>query len=49
LGAPIDPATHDYEGAVLWNWHAPALWNRFMIELVRVLARPRRAQRTRVA
>jgi hypothetical protein len=23
---------------VLWNWHAPALWNRFMIELVRVLA-----------
>jgi hypothetical protein len=23
---------------VLWNWHAPALWNRFMIELIRVLA-----------
>jgi hypothetical protein len=23
---------------VLWNWHAPALWNRFMVELVRVLA-----------
>ena len=23
---------------MLWNWHAPALWNRFMIELVRVLA-----------
>ncbi|MGH2941185.1 MAG: replication initiator [Solirubrobacteraceae bacterium] len=38
LGAAIDPATYDYEGAVLWNWHAPALWNRFMIELVRVLA-----------
>jgi len=34
----IDPATYDYEGAVLWNWHAPALWNRFTIELVRVLA-----------
>jgi len=38
LGAAIDPATYDYEGAVLWNWHAPALWNRFLIELVRVLA-----------
>ncbi len=38
LGAPLDPATYDYEGAVLWNWHAPALWNRFCIELVRVLA-----------
>jgi hypothetical protein len=38
LGAAIDPATYDYEGAVLWNWHAPALWNRFTIELARVLA-----------
>jgi len=38
LGAAIDPATYDYKGAVLWNWHAPALWNRFTIELVRVLA-----------
>ena len=25
-------------GAVLWNWHAPGLWNRFCVELVRVLA-----------
>ncbi len=38
LGEAIDPATYDYEDAVLWNWHAPALWNRFMIELARVLA-----------
>jgi len=38
LGAAIDPDTYDYEGAVLWNWHAPALWNRFCVELVRVLA-----------
>jgi hypothetical protein len=38
LGAAIDPDTYDYQGAVLWNWHAPALWNRFMVELVRVLA-----------
>ncbi len=38
LGSAIDPATYDYDGAVLWNWHAPALWNRFTVELVRVLA-----------
>jgi hypothetical protein len=38
LGEAINPDTYDYEGAVLWNWHAPALWNRFTIELVRVLA-----------
>jgi hypothetical protein len=38
LGAAIDPETYDYEGAVLWNWHAPGLWNRFTVELVRVLA-----------
>jgi hypothetical protein len=38
LGAAIDPDIYDYEGTVLWNWHAPALWNRFCVELVRVLA-----------
>ena len=38
LGGAIDPAGYDYEGAVLWNWHAPALWNRLTTELVRVLA-----------
>jgi len=38
LGEAIDPTSYDYEGAVLWNWHAPAPWNRFIIELVRVLA-----------
>jgi hypothetical protein len=38
LGAAIAPDTYDYEGAVQWNWHAPALWNRFIIELIRVLA-----------
>jgi hypothetical protein len=37
-GEAIDPTTYDYEAAVLWNWHAPALWNRFVIELARVLA-----------
>jgi hypothetical protein len=39
LGEAINPGTYDYEGAVLWNWHAPGLWNRFTVELVRVLAR----------
>jgi hypothetical protein len=38
LGGAVDPATYDYVGAVLWNWYAPALWNRFVVELVRVLA-----------
>jgi hypothetical protein len=38
LGAAIDPASYDYDEAALWNWHAPALWNRFVTELVRVLA-----------
>jgi hypothetical protein len=38
LGAALDAAGYDYDGAALWNWHAPALWNRFVTELVRVLA-----------
>jgi hypothetical protein len=25
LGAAIDPKSYDYEAAVPWNWHAPAL------------------------
>jgi len=29
---------YDYVAAVLWKWHAPALWDRFTVELVRVLA-----------
>jgi hypothetical protein len=39
LGGAIDPGTYDYEGAVLWNWYVPALWNRFVVELVRAIAR----------
>jgi hypothetical protein len=39
LGQPIDPDSYDYEGAVLWNAHAPALWARFTIELRRSLVR----------
>jgi hypothetical protein len=39
LGQPIDPDAYDYEGAVLWNAHAPLLWARFTIELRRSLGR----------
>jgi len=39
LGQPIDPDSYDYEGAVLWNAHAPLLWARFTIELRRAIVR----------
>ncbi|MFH0243268.1 replication initiator [Streptomyces sp. HK10] len=39
LGTPLDPATYDYTGAVLWNAHAGALWARFTIYLRRKLAK----------
>jgi hypothetical protein len=39
LGQPIDPNTYDYEGAVLWNAHAPLLWARFTIGLRRSIVR----------
>lgn len=39
LGQPIDPDAYDYEGAVLWNAHAPLLWARFTIELRRAIVR----------
>jgi hypothetical protein len=38
LGGALNPSTYDYAGAVLWNWHSPGLWNRFVTELVRDLA-----------
>ncbi|MFF0446015.1 replication initiator [Streptomyces sp. NPDC004609] len=38
LGTPLNPATYDYTGAVLWNAHAGALWARFTIYLRRALA-----------
>ncbi|MDT0451954.1 replication initiator [Streptomyces hesseae] len=38
LGTPLNPATYDYTGAVLWNAHAGALWQRFTIYLRRELA-----------
>ncbi|MFD3519916.1 replication initiator [Streptomyces sp. NPDC058653] len=38
LGTPLNPATYDYAGAVLFNARAPTLWARFTIYLRRELA-----------
>ncbi|MFH8339638.1 replication initiator [Streptomyces sp. AM6-12] len=38
LGTPLNPATYDYAGAVLWNAHAGQLWARFTTYLRRALA-----------
>ncbi len=38
LGTPLNPATYDYTGAVLFNAHAGALWARFTTYLRRELA-----------
>lgn len=39
LSTPLDPATHDYVGSVLWQAHAGELWRRFTIGVARALAR----------
>jgi hypothetical protein len=39
LGQPICAACYDYVGHALTTWHAPALWNRFAIELRRLVKR----------
>ncbi|WP_327744195.1 replication initiation protein [Streptomyces europaeiscabiei] len=39
LGTPLNPATYDYTGAVLWNAHAGQLWARFTTYLRRALAK----------
>ncbi|MFF6774396.1 replication initiator protein RepSA [Streptomyces sp. NPDC012637] len=38
LGTPLDLATYDYAGAVLWNNHASELWRYFTIYLRREIA-----------
>ena len=38
IGQPLCPACYDYEGAVLWNAHAGALWRRTTIAMTRLLA-----------
>jgi hypothetical protein len=39
LGTPLDPASYDYAGAVLWNNHASDLWRYFTIYLRREIAK----------
>ncbi|HEX6685791.1 MAG TPA: replication initiator, partial [Candidatus Limnocylindrales bacterium] len=39
LGTPLNPERYDYQGAVLWNAHAPALWSRLILNLRREIAR----------
>jgi hypothetical protein len=38
IGCAVDPDTYDYDGAVLWQAHAGALWARFTTALRRALA-----------
>jgi hypothetical protein len=38
VGTAMDPDTYDYQGAVLWQAHAGALWARFTTTLRRTLA-----------
>jgi hypothetical protein len=38
VGSAIDPDIYDYQGAVLWQAHAGALWARFTTTLRRTLA-----------
>ncbi|MEU3201768.1 MULTISPECIES: replication initiator [unclassified Streptomyces] len=38
IGTPLNPATYDYAGAVLFNAHASALWGRFTTYLRREIA-----------
>lgn len=39
VGQPLCAECYDYQGHVLFSWHAPALWQRFTIALRRLLAR----------
>ncbi|NEB06117.1 replication initiator protein RepSA [Streptomyces sp. SID13726] len=39
LGTPLNPASYDYAGAVLWNNHASELWRYFTIYLRREIAK----------
>jgi hypothetical protein len=39
IGQPLDPATYDYAGAVIWNALAPALWARTTALVNRAMAR----------
>jgi len=48
LGRPLCPDCHDYDGAVVWNAHAPELWRRTTIAIRRRLDRLARDHGVRV-
>ncbi len=48
LGQPLCPDCYDYEGAVLWNAHAGALWRRTTIAMSRLLAARAGVPRTEI-
>lgn len=48
LGQPLCPDCYDYEGAVLWNAHAGALWRRTTIRMGRLLAARAGVSRTEI-
>ncbi len=48
LGQPLCPDCYDYEGAVLWNAHAGALWRRTTIRMSRLLAERAGVSRTEI-
>jgi len=48
LGKPLCPDCYDYQGAVVWNAHAPELWRRTTIALRRRLDKLARDHGTRV-
>jgi hypothetical protein len=48
LGQPLCPQCYDYEGAVLWNAQAGALWRRTTIRMSRLLAARAGVPRTEI-
>jgi hypothetical protein len=48
LGKPLCPDCYDYQGAVVWNAHAPELWRRTTIALRRRLDKLARDHGTRL-
>jgi hypothetical protein len=47
-GQPLCPECYDYEGHVVWQYHASELWHRFRTALGRDLARRLRVPATRL-
>lgn len=49
VGTPMCPDCYDLEGHILWNRHAPKLWNRTTRELERELAKILGVERSELA